>query len=47
LLIVVVVCCFILSIPHLTLSSSFSQTQQPFMVLPLSTPTSASGSCQV
>ena len=29
------------------LSSSFSQTQQPLLVLPCSTPTSASGSCQV
>ena len=46
-LIVVVFCCLIWSISHLTLSSSFSQTQQPFNMLPRSTPTSATGSCQV
>ena len=35
------------SISHLTFSSSSSQTQQPFKVVPRSTPTSATGSCQV
>ena len=39
-------CCFIWSISHLTLSFSFSQTQQRLWVLPRSTSTSASGSCQ-
>ena len=42
-------CCFVFSISQLTflLSSSFFLTQQPFKVLPCSTPTSATGSCQV
>ena len=38
---------FIWSISHLTLSSFSSQTQQPLNMLPRSTPTSASGTCQV
>ena len=37
---------FIWSISHLTLSSFSSQTQQPFLMLKRSTPTSASGTCQ-
>ena len=42
-----VLCCFFWSIFTPYTSSSFSLTQQPFVVLPRSTAISASGTCQV